>query len=160
MRISALGSREFHGGGDYIDRAAAPPLGVDRLFPLVVPAVRANPMRHLRLVAVGAFRQGRSRQGVVGAPLVAPCLAVTSFGIGHVSTPAFSLPRRGAGGRPGSASAVSGRPCLAGIPPEVSRLPSEGRPFRSRSRTPRGYDPRRSGGIARGIPRCREASSA
>jgi len=56
-------------------RAAEPVLDLADLddFPsLVVPAMRADPVRQLVLLAVRAFRKVRASESVVGASLVAP----------------------------------------------------------------------------------------
>jgi hypothetical protein len=49
----------------------------------VVPAIRADTMRRLRLVAVRALAQPHGLQRVVRAALGGTCLRVSSFGIRH-----------------------------------------------------------------------------
>src|SRR5258708_37858373 len=65
------------------DLKPGPSLGVDRLLALVVAAMRADAVRLLRLLAVGAVRERRGRQEVVRAPLVAAGLAVAPFWVGQ-----------------------------------------------------------------------------
>src|SRR5207247_4601322 len=56
---------------------------LDDFPPLVISAVRADPVWQFVLLAVRALRKGRAGQGVVGAPLVPACARVTSFRIRH-----------------------------------------------------------------------------
>src|SRR5262249_34222242 len=58
-------------------------LRVNGLPALVMPAVRTHAVGQLRLLAVRALREGRGRQRVVGAPLVAAGLAVAVLWVGH-----------------------------------------------------------------------------
>src|SRR5262245_290177 len=79
-----------------------------RLAPAIVPAVRAHPVRRLRLVAMRALAQANRLKSVVSPALGRPCLGVSSFGIWHREflTRRMSAARRAAS-RP---QAVSGRP--------------------------------------------------
>src|SRR6185503_15633948 len=56
---------------------------LDDFPPLVVAAMRTDPVRQLRLVAIRALRKDGTGQSVVGTPLVAARARMTSFGIRH-----------------------------------------------------------------------------
>src|SRR5439155_365235 len=58
---------------------------------LVEPAMTADPVRQLVLLAVGAFRKDRTSESVVGASLVAARARVTAFRIRHASVPSLCL---------------------------------------------------------------------
>src|SRR5438270_5093142 len=64
-------------------------LRVDRLLTLVVAAVRADAVRQLVLLAVGALGHRWRRQRVMSPTLVAAGLAVAPFRIGHDRTCSF-----------------------------------------------------------------------
>src|SRR5262245_66522505 len=55
----------------------------DHGLALVVPAVGADPVWLLRLVAVRAHAQARRLEVIVGAAAVAARLRMTAFGVGH-----------------------------------------------------------------------------
>src|SRR5271154_2446059 len=56
--------------------------------------MRADAMRLLHLMAVGAFGQGRRKQVIVRAPAVLPHLGMSSFWVRHCTTPRYR-PARG-----------------------------------------------------------------
>ena len=57
---------------------------------LVVPTMRASPMRLLHLVAVRTFGQSRSKQTIVRASGAGAPLGMSSFWIWHNTTPCFA----------------------------------------------------------------------
>ena len=57
---------------------------LDDLFAVVVTALRANVMRHLRLVALRAGNEARSIEFPVGAALVAACLGSLTLWYCHL----------------------------------------------------------------------------
>ena len=60
---------------------------LDHVTTLVGATVGADPMGQFVLVAVGAFREGRPYQGIVGPTAVPPGPGVSSLWIGHFIRP-------------------------------------------------------------------------
>src|SRR5579885_1415904 len=58
----------------------------DDFAPLVLAAMRADPVRQFGLVAVGTFRQAGGLQAVMGPAVLSAPVGVTSFRIRHAST--------------------------------------------------------------------------